>query len=223
MAPQQMAFVDELKDLNEHSGKQFYASDRLVPDWESPRFPSLSTESLASSAETIQLPEHFKGEVTLVALSYKDIGAQALPSWIEPFMSSVGSYGSGAGGGRARRDGRRAGGAQLVQLTIAESSLYRVFRGSLVSSLRRLVDISRHHSYLVHVGGGGAVRDLRAALEIKNRLVGYVFLVDSDARVRWRGCGEATTEEIDRMIECAQGLCAARDAGHGVRQHESYI
>ena len=104
MAPQQMAFVDELKDLNEHSGKQFYASDRLVPDWESPRFPSLSTESLASSAETIQLPEHFKGEVTLVALSYKDIGAQALPSWIEPFMSSVGSYGSGAGGGRARRD-----------------------------------------------------------------------------------------------------------------------
>lgn len=30
---------------------------------------------------------------------------------------------------------------------------------------------------------------------IENKLLGYVFLVDSNAKVRWAGCGLATEKE----------------------------
>jgi hypothetical protein len=36
-------------------------------------------------------------------------------------------------------------------------------------------------------------------LGLENKLVGYVFLIDQNLKVRWAGCGPATAEEVDHL------------------------
>lgn len=36
-------------------------------------------------------------------------------------------------------------------------------------------------------------------LKVDNRLLGHVYLLDEEARVRWRACGAATPEELDSL------------------------
>jgi len=55
--------------------------------------------------------------------------------------------------------------------------------------------------------------DLRTKLELKNRLVAYVFLVDAEKRVRWRGCGYALDHEIKAMSVAAASLAHVRTGG----------
>ncbi|KAL2654259.1 hypothetical protein R1flu_022387 [Riccia fluitans] len=45
---------------------------------------------------------------------------------------------------------------------------------------------------------------LRKELGIPNMLSGYVFLVDTKGRVRWRASGFATAEELASMISCIE-------------------
>ena len=53
---------------------------------------------------------------------------------------------------------------------------------------------------------GGVVGTLRADLEIHNGLVGYVFLVDSMGRIRWRAHAEPAKSEVEAMIKCTYDL-----------------
>ena len=64
-----------------------------------------------------------------------------------------------------------------------------------------------HEQWLVAFDDSEA---FRSKLHLKNRLVAYVFLVDTEKRVRWRGCGYALDHEIKAM-------CAAADALNDVR------
>ena len=34
---------------------------------------------------------------------------------------------------------------------------------------------------------------------IENKIVGYVYLVDAECRIRWAGCGTATNEEVESL------------------------
>lgn len=54
---------------------------------------------------------------------------------------------------------------------------------------------------------------LRKALDIVNRLTLYVLLVDQKGRVRWRGTGKGTPDEIESLIRCARQL--AEEGGRG--------
>ena len=47
----------------------------------------------------------------------------------------------------------------------------------------------------------GQLDSLCDGLGIENRLIGHVFLLDTDARVRWRACGVATLAELNSMKE----------------------
>jgi ATPase complex subunit ATP10 len=62
------------------------------------------------------------------------------------------------------------------------------------------------------------VRDtdsIRNALQMTNRLTGYVYLVDSLGRVRWRGSGNPSDKEIDMMLQCSSQLVKEEEVGGG--------
>lgn len=52
----------------------------------------------------------------------------------------------------------------------------------------------------------GKTDNLRLSLGLTNRLTGYVFLLDRNGKVRWRGCGEPSSSEIESMIESTKKL-----------------
>lgn len=43
-------------------------------------------------------------------------------------------------------------------------------------------------------------------LSLENKLLGYVFLVDQNAKVRWAGCGGAWPEETENLRRAAAVL-----------------
>ena len=45
----------------------------------------------------------------------------------------------------------------------------------------------------------GQLDSLCDGLGIENRLIGHVFLLDTDARVRWRACGVASLSELNTL------------------------
>ena len=53
--------------------------------------------------------------------------------------------------------------------------------------------------------------DFRDVLRIHNVMAGYVFLLDGIGRVRFAGSGEATEEELERLIRFAKELVPDRN------------
>ena len=48
---------------------------------------------------------------------------------------------------------------------------------------------------------------------MENKHVGYVFLVDSNAKIRWAGAGWSTVEEEEALRKCALVLMKRFKAG----------
>jgi ATPase complex subunit ATP10 len=52
---------------------------------------------------------------------------------------------------------------------------------------------------------------LRDPLGMVNKHVGYVYLVDENAKIRWAGCGFAREEETEALRNCARVLLRRLD------------
>ena len=53
-------------------------------------------------------------------------------------------------------------------------------------------------------------QDFAAQLLLPNVYTGYAYLLDRDNKVRWRGSGQATEQEIEAMLECTEQLLQER-------------
>jgi len=86
------------------------------------------------------------------------------------------------------------------------------------SSLRRTVPESRWATYLLARGEWSDIdvnclelwvlpsfaEDLHQIYEplgMENKILGFVFLIDSDCKVRWAGCGPASEKEVQSLRE----------------------
>lgn len=49
-------------------------------------------------------------------------------------------------------------------------------------------------------------RYLRQPLGIANRHVGYVYLVDTNLKIRWAACADPKVEEVHALRSCAEVL-----------------
>jgi hypothetical protein len=49
-------------------------------------------------------------------------------------------------------------------------------------------------------------KDFAAQLLLPNKYTGYVYLLDSNNLVRWKGSGKATDEELAVLVKCAKDL-----------------
>ncbi len=71
-----------------------------------------------------------------------------------------------------------------------------------------MVPVSEHESFgLSYVSALNGAR-LSRALGVRNRLVGYGFLVDAAGRIRWRLGGAPTPGELASLVSCAHTLVA---------------
>lgn len=100
--------------------------------------------------------------------------------------------------------------AQKLEINIEENALKAGLIRLFMPRLRKQVDKEEHDKYFIvrH----GTTEAIRNDIGLLNSKVGYVYLVDSECRIRWAGSGRAEKEERQSMF---QGLVRL------VREHQA--
>ncbi|MCJ1284742.1 Mitochondrial ATPase complex subunit atp10 [Xylographa opegraphella] len=87
---------------------------------------------------------------------------------------------------------------QRVDINMEDNALKAVLIRLFMPSLRRQLPRAQHARYfLVRRGVTDVIRE---ALGVRNGKVGYVYLVDSECRIRWAGSGPAGAGEVDSLV-----------------------
>ena len=53
---------------------------------------------------------------------------------------------------------------------------------------------------------GADAAEVRKSLKLKNLIVGYVFLLDTKGRIRWRAHATPTSRELEALVACTRKL-----------------
>jgi len=196
-------YVNDLKELKANAGKAFRATDKLAAEQAAVPFPS-SLRLVEPSGAPLPLPP-LDGSVrcALVCVAFRNGAEEMLSSWREPFRAQF-----------ADTDA-----ARIYELSLVDSALMglwpfrgMIVRGARAAQARELTAPPPIVQYGFHFGN---TRDERRALGITNLLTGYVYLVDGEGRVRWRGCGLAEPWEVEVMLNSSATLLGVdRRASH---------
>lgn len=158
--------------------------------------PSMALQSL--SGQSIDIKEASKGHITLVTFALRDGSMKLTHSWLEllskqfPDTPQIKHY----------------------QCTLVEGKMYQRFLKSIIlSSLRKQVPASSHDFFLTGFEDFKAERD---ALGMGNPFAAYVYLLDHNGLVRWRGCGEAKEEDEAALVDSIKLLL--REMGGAAQQ-----
>lgn len=189
-----------IKELASTNKKPIISNNTVIPAAEAEKFPFLG-DMVNLKGEAASIPDFFtrsnrskdaSAKCTLVAISYKDFGAQLLPSWIDPFDLAF-----------RKGINNEADRYEVVRVIINEGTMVKLLSPFITSGTKKNVPESDHASTLLYYGDAEEFRDI---LRMHNIYSGYVFLVDGIGRVRWAGSGEGTEEEIHTMLGIAKDL-----------------
>jgi ATPase complex subunit ATP10 len=100
----------------------------------------------------------------------------------------------------------------LVELALVESIVmgFWPFRNILMKNGGSSQgNYSMNATYLYHFAT--ETENIRNALHMTNRLTGYVYLLDSVGRVRWRGSGNPSSHELDMLLQCSRQLLSEEE------------
>ncbi|MEF8874852.1 MAG: hypothetical protein V5A88_09335 [Candidatus Thermoplasmatota archaeon] len=151
------------------------------------KFPKIKGESL--SGKEVVLPDDAEGEVILVAVAFKREAQGMIDSWMNYFEELC--------------EGKEA-----YELPVIESSLWKVFSGFIDSGMKSGIPQEKHDSVVTHYGG---ISEFKKKLDIEDKSLGYVFLLDEDGRVMFKGEGYADEEGKEELLKNVEKICATGD------------
>lgn len=180
---------DDFKQLRDTGGKLFQGSASLTPTSVSERFPSVVVST--SDGQEGVLRTEGKGAV-LVCAACRDGAQPMIDRWATAFDDAL-----------CDKDG-----VGIVELSIVDSKIMSLwpFRRMLYaqqSGFDGKYKMDDAQSVFLFSGKEG-YQNLLGMMD--NRLTGYVFLLDRDGRIRWRGCGFPTEEEVRWLVSGAEAL-----------------
>lgn len=186
-------------DLSKTNGKPTLSNDYLIPAKNAQPFPDLKAGVKTLDAdESVELPQFFlrknrsldeNAQCTLVAIACRDHGFQMLQSWTKPFQEAFANQER----------------VEIVHLHLTEGWFSSTVLASIIkSSVQNNTPKKDHPNTLLCFRK--SLEDFRDSLRIHNVMTGYVFLLDGIGRVRFAGSGEASPEEIEKLIGFAKEL-----------------
>jgi mitochondrial ATPase complex subunit ATP10 len=179
-------YFQEWKRLEHFKGKSFVGSDKLFKRERALWFPNLWGWTLArDGAKGKDTTPLLRGKVSLVGIQ-SGVWAE------EQVRTFLGEKENPDLQGLIKENG---GLVQKVEVNIqdhwARALIVKLFKKSLRKS-RPESEWGRY--FTVRLGrdtGKGLTEDIRDAMGLLNSQVGYVYLVDTDCRIRWAGSGQA--------------------------------
>lgn len=190
-------YFQDRKYVNYHEGKSFVSNERLFRKDKALFLPNLWGETLSlegdgpdSGRDTTPL---LSGKVSIVAFHG--------PRWAELHMDT---FLSASANPELEEIIQGSGGiAQRVNVNIQESIFNQWFVKMYKGRMRKMIPEDRWNKYfLVKIAQDtrrGFTEDIRDAMGLLNKNVGYVYLVDPDCRIRWAGSGNAWTGEVNSL------------------------
>lgn len=189
----ELSLVEELREIRVTDGKPVLSrnEDNGVA------FPAF--EAFDVDGTTVTLPPLMRSRVTLVGVSMRQLGAKNLQTWTSPFAR------------RVHLSPRAIEHTGMLHISLVDNNFLRIFKKWLLKDLRKAeTDLSLQRRSCLKIGD---VADIRKTLDVTNRLVGYVFLLDHEGVIRWRGSGVATEPELADLFTTTLKLVEEREGG----------
>lgn len=168
------------------SGKTASFDPVPIPVESASVFPRIKTTSLSTKRIVIH-DKAMKNSVTLVLVAFRSFADDQLQSWKNTFVKDL------------PQDS-----VQWYDVTINESFGAQALSGFIQRLQRGRTDPALHDFYVAF--NSKAREPLEALLPSRNRMFGYVLLLDPQARVRFRASGMATEPGLQAMISCAKEI-----------------
>ncbi|SCZ99415.1 BZ3500_MvSof-1268-A1-R1_Chr3-1g06001 [Microbotryum saponariae] len=179
-------YFNDYNELRHQGGKKWIAPNTLVREDLSLYFPDIQGVSLANKAKT-HTTDLWKGKISLVAIGSFKSSEEHVNSFVRPALSDM-------------KDEPLF---QYVYINAQENPLKSFLVTMFLSSLRRQIPVQHQPTYLL---SHQSFEYLREPLGMTNKHVGYVYLVDSNGKVRWAGCDWATLNEEEALRKCCHVL-----------------
>ncbi|WVF72652.1 hypothetical protein IAT40_007470 [Kwoniella sp. CBS 6097] len=184
-------------------GKLWIAPNVLIKDERALHFPNIEGRSLlGKDTHTTDL---LRGKTTIVSIITTRLSEEHEQSFVQPVLEDVAGHPD----------------FNFLQINHQDNKLKSMLISFLTSSLKRTVPEERWGSYLL-ARGEWPERDLKQPLGIENKLLGYIYLVDPNLKIRWAGCGQATREEAQALRRATavllgrmKGVHVPLNKGHG--------
>ncbi|KDD74741.1 hypothetical protein H632_c1102p1 [Helicosporidium sp. ATCC 50920] len=194
-------YFAEFKVMQQTKGRVLPPCTSLLPAQTARAFPRMECVEAHGDAATFPEPlpprDQHKLRATLVTVASRASAQPYLEAWTKPFTSTLGRHDD----------------LGMVEITIVDSAIMRLWpmKNLLLysgrSALLRRGEYDPPTRLLFHFGDAVAPK---RELGMVNGLTGYVFLLDSSARVRWWGSGEPRPEEIEALLSSAKTLLQAQ-------------
>ncbi|WRT68261.1 uncharacterized protein IL334_005237 [Kwoniella shivajii] len=161
-------------------GKLWIAPSVLIREDKALYFPDITGKSLlGNETHTTDL---MRGKVSLVSVITTRLSEEHEQSFTKPVLEDIAGHPE----------------FNFVQINHQENKLKAMLVSFLISSLKRTIPQDRWGSYLISGGEWNRV-DITNPLGIENKLLGYIYLVDQNLKVRWAGCGMSTPDEAQAL------------------------
>ncbi|EIW67444.1 hypothetical protein TREMEDRAFT_17176, partial [Tremella mesenterica DSM 1558] len=173
-------FHDYNRARSANGGKLWTAPPVLIREDMAQYFPDIQGKAL--TGETVHTTDLLLGKVTLLAILSTRLSEEHVSSFCQPVLD----------------DWSTSPLFSHVQINHQDNLLKSLLLNFLVSSLKRTVPENRWGTYMIS-GGEWSSYDMTSPLGIENKLLGYVYLIDPNAKIRWAGNAMASEEEVDNL------------------------
>ncbi|KAG2616720.1 mitochondrial ATPase complex subunit ATP10-like [Panicum virgatum] len=192
-------YFADISEIRKNHGKIATASKVIIPEVDAVKFPDLAVESPDGGAlhlplvvpalqdDDVEAGDGVIPDASLVCLSFRASSQKMTESWSSPFLDAFGADKN----------------IHVYEVSFIDSWLLSLgpVRRVFLKVMRKSNNPHRHVVYAF-----GDHYDFRKKLQIINLLTGYIYLVDREGRIRWRGFGSATEEEVSSLTASASIL-----------------
>ncbi|KAF9431238.1 Mitochondrial ATPase complex subunit atp10 [Podila epigama] len=185
----QSGYFAEFSEINKMGSKLWRATTAMVNADKALYMPNIIGTSLKTS-EPIELVDVLRGKISLLAISGTRFGEEHVETYMNPFLSKWPASTSNSK-------------VQLVELNIQENPLKAGLVRMMVPFVKKSIPEERHANYILHYK---SIKHLRDPLSMQNSYLGYVFLIDSNCKIRWGAHGPASETEIKTLLDSVQRL-----------------
>ena len=168
-------------------GKSFLAPSKLFRADKALYFPNMRGVTLAEPRDEQDTTSVLKGKISIVCIFSGTWAERQTTTFFEDNKKLEEVLKAGAGL------------VQRVDINREENSVKAALIKLFMSSLRKRLAKKQHSRYFLV--RRGVTDEMRMDMGILNSQVGYVYLLDSDCKIRWAGSAEAGPGEQESLVK----------------------
>lgn len=193
-------YFREWSNLRFAEGKTFVSNPRLFKADRALYFPNMHGVTLASPKDPQNTTTQLRGSISVVNL-FSSVWAEGQVATFTGPEQNPGLVEAMASGGSL---------VQRIDINLEENRLKAFLVKRFMWRMRQKLPTEQHSRYfLVQKGFDQALKE---TVGMMNSKVGYVYLVDSECRIRWAGSGPADESELEGLNAGVQKLVEEKKA-----------